>query len=106
MRVFVVAVCTALVLGISGPARAADQGISSAGFQPGSDRTCSDVGRFQLFQGSYKTFDLKSLEGGTSTGVFLLDTRTGIVKRYLNKRDDDGKYIETWVQTETQAEKK
>jgi len=73
---------------------------------PVSKDACSDIGRYQLFQGTYKTFDLKSQEGTTSTGIFLIDTKTGTVKRYLNKIDADGKYIETWVSTEVQQEKK
>lgn len=60
----------------------------------------SDIGRYQLFQGTYKTFNIKTQQSDTSTGVFLIDTKTGEVKRYLNKIDEDGKYIETWVPTE------
>jgi len=66
----------------------------------------SDIGRYQLFQGTYKTYDLKSQQSVTSSGIFLIDTQTGTVKRYLNKIDEDGKYIETWVPTEVQQEKK
>jgi len=106
VRVFFIAICAVFTLGITGPARAAEQGMSSSGLQPGADRTCPDVGRFQLFQGSYKTFDLRSQQGDTSIGVFLLDTRTGLVKRYLNKIDQEGRYIETWIPTEFQTEKK
>ncbi len=60
----------------------------------------SEIGRFQLFQGEYTTFDLKRKETYTHQGVFLLDTATGKVKRYINKIDEDGIYIETWVPTE------
>lgn len=69
-------------------------------------QSSSDVGRYQLFQGTYRTYDLKSQQATTSTGIFLIDTKTGVVKRYLNKIDEDGKYIETWVPTEIQQEKK
>jgi len=60
-----------------------------------------DIGRYQLFQGSYTTIDLKYRQ--TSSGfsaVFLLDTATGNVKRYVNRIDEDGRYIETWLPTE------
>lgn len=60
----------------------------------------SEVGRFQLFQGTYKTYNIKTQQSDTSTGIFLIDTKTGEVKRYLNKIDEEGKYIETWVPTE------
>lgn len=65
-----------------------------------------DIGRHQLFQGTYKTFDLKNGQTFTSDGIFLLDTKTGVVKRYLNKIDEGGNYIETWIPTEVKAEKK
>lgn len=70
-----------------------------------SKDNCADIGRFQLFQGAYKTYDLKSQQGITSTGIFIIDTKTGSVKRYLNKIDENGKYIEIWVPTEVQPEK-
>jgi len=65
-----------------------------------------DAGRYQLFEGTYNTYDLKRQQTYTSTGVFLLDTKTGIVKRYVNRIDEDGKYIETWLPTETLTDKK
>ncbi|KAF0143673.1 MAG: hypothetical protein FD156_2483 [Nitrospirae bacterium] len=68
--------------------------------------TLYDIGRYQLFQGTYTTFDLKNGQSVTSNGVFLLDTKTGSVKRYLNKIDEDGSYIETWIPTEVQTKKK
>lgn len=73
---------------------------------PVSKDACSDIGRYQLFQGTYKTFDLKNGQTFTSDGIFLLDTKTGVVKRYLNKIDEGGNYIETWIPTEVKAEKK
>lgn len=60
----------------------------------------AEVGRYQLFQGSYTTFDLKRKETYVHQGVFLLDSVTGQVKRYINKIDEEGRYIETWVPTE------
>jgi len=60
----------------------------------------AEVGRFQLFQGSYTTFDLKRKETYVHQAVFLLDTMTGDVKRYINKIDENGRYIETWLPTD------
>jgi hypothetical protein len=65
-----------------------------------------DAGRYHLFQGSYSTFDLRRSETYTSTSVFLIDTKTGRVKRYVNKIDTDGRYIEEWVPTDRVLEKK
>ncbi len=65
----------------------------------------SEIGRYQLFQGSYTSIDLKKQQTSMHTSIFLLDTKTGKVKRYLNKIDEAGKYIETWAPTEVAAEK-
>lgn len=67
----------------------------------------SEVGRYQLFNGTFKTFNLKSAVpvGDTSTGIFLIDTKTGVVKRYLNMIDENGKYVETWVTIDPQPKK-
>lgn len=62
--------------------------------------SCSDCGRYALFQGNYTTFDLKRKETNVSQAVFLLDTQTGEVKRYINKIDENGLYIETWLPTD------
>ncbi|MDK9716630.1 MAG: hypothetical protein OEL57_01830 [Trichlorobacter sp.] len=59
-----------------------------------------EPGRFSLFQGSYTTFDLKRKETYVHQAVFLLDTQTGEVKRYINKIDENGRYIETWLPTD------
>lgn len=61
---------------------------------------CSETGRFQLFQGNYTTFDLKRKETYVHQAVFLLDSQTGEVKRYINKIDEEGRYIETWLPTD------
>ncbi|MBA4393927.1 MAG: hypothetical protein C0407_10280 [Desulfobacca sp.] len=61
-----------------------------------------DIGRYLLFQGTYTSIDIKRQQTSTHAGVFLIDTTTGQVKRYLNKIDAEGKYIETWVSTETE----
>jgi hypothetical protein len=65
-----------------------------------------DAARFQLFQGTYSTFDLRRSETYSSTAVFLLDTRTGRVKRYVNKIDTEGRYIEEWVPTDRSQERR
>jgi hypothetical protein len=65
-----------------------------------------DAARYQLFQGTYSTFDLRRSETYSSTSVFLLDTRTGRVKRYVNKIDTDGRYIEEWVPTDRSQERR
>lgn len=60
-----------------------------------------EVGRYQLFQGTYTTLDLKYRQASsTHNAVFLLDTATGQVKRYVNRIDEDGQYIETWLPTD------
>ncbi len=60
-----------------------------------------EIGRYQLFQGTYSTIDLKYRQSSsTYSAVFLIDTATGIVKRYVNRIDEDGKYVETWLPTE------
>ncbi|MEW6674994.1 MAG: hypothetical protein AB1348_03090 [Nitrospirota bacterium] len=73
---------------------------------PVSKEACdSDIGRYQLFQGTYTSIDLKRQQTSTHIGIFLIDTKTGKVKRYLNKIDEEGRYIETWLPTEIQQEK-
>lgn len=67
---------------------------------------CAESGRYQLFQGSYTTFDLKRKETYVSQAVFLLDSQTGEVKRYVNKVDEEGRYIETWLPTDVTTEDK
>lgn len=60
-----------------------------------------EIGRYQLFQGMYTTLDLKYRQtSSTHNAVFLLDTATGQVKRYVNRIDEDGTYIETWLPTD------
>lgn len=60
-----------------------------------------EIGRYELFQGTFTTLDLKySQASSTHNAVFLLDTATGQVKRYSNRIDEDGRYIETWLPTD------
>lgn len=70
------------------------------------ENACSELGRYQLFQGKYTAFDLRRHETYTQESVFLLDTKTGKVLRYVNKVDQEGKYIETWLPTDLSLEKK
>lgn len=64
-------------------------------------RNASEVGRYQLFQGTYTTLDLKYRQASsTYNAVFLIDTVTGVVKRYVNRIDEDGRYVETWLPTD------
>jgi hypothetical protein len=76
-----------------------------AGASDSKDKTHSEVGRFQLFQGNYVSIDIKRQQTSSHTGIFLIDTQTGTVKRYLNKIDEQGRYIETWLPTDIQSEK-
>ena len=81
------------------------QGLSFAQSAKAPSGGGSEVGRYQLFQGTYTTFDLKRQETHTQQAVFLIDTKTGKVTRYVNKIDPQGKYIETWLPTDLPAEK-
>ena len=65
-----------------------------------------ESGNYQLFQGTYSTFDLRRSETYSTSSVFLINTKTGEVKRYVNKIDAEGNYIEQWVPTEHLKEKK
>jgi hypothetical protein len=71
----------------------------TGGILNGSSKRC------QLFQGNYISIDLKRQQTSSHTGIFLIDTKTGTVKRYLNKIDEQGRYIETWLPTDLQPEK-
>ncbi|MBI5409795.1 MAG: hypothetical protein HZA14_10555 [Nitrospirae bacterium] len=79
----------------------------SAGYAQTSPKDSSDSGsgRYQLFQGTYTSMDLRRQETSSHVGIFLLDTKTGKVKRYVSKIDEQGKYIETWLPTELTSEK-
>jgi hypothetical protein len=56
--------------------------------------------RYQLFQGTFTVLDGKNNRADKDTAVFLLDTSTGKVKRYLTGLAKDGKYFEEWLPTE------
>jgi hypothetical protein len=85
-------VIAALVISGTGYAQSASPG---KGFE-------GEVGRYQLFQGTYTSIDLKKQQTSTHASVFLIDTKTGKVRRYLNKIDAEGNYVETWVPTEAE----
>ena len=101
MKQLCIAVC--LSAGLIGALPCAAQTKSKPKPTPGEAGTCNDTGRFQLFQGEYTTFDLKRKETNVTQAVFLLDSRTGEVKRYINKIDENGRYIETWLPTDLSA---
>jgi hypothetical protein len=64
-------------------------------------KSSQTIGRYQLFQGTFTTLDLKYRQAAsTHNAVFLLDTVTGQVKRYVNRIDEDGRYVETWLPTD------
>ena len=65
-----------------------------------------EIGRYQLFQGQYTTYDLKRQQTSTTNSVFLLDTATGQVKRFVNKIDENGKYTESWMPTDNSVSEK
>ncbi|MFH1373034.1 MAG: hypothetical protein ABII79_04485 [bacterium] len=56
-----------------------------------------EVGRYQLFQGTFTTLDAKNERADKEIAVFLLDTVTGKVMRYSTGIYKDGKYFERWV---------
>ncbi|HPX60817.1 MAG TPA: hypothetical protein PLN25_03485 [Deltaproteobacteria bacterium] len=58
------------------------------------------AGRYQLFQGEYTSYDLKRQQTANVSAVFVIDTATGMVKRYVNKIDENGNFTETWVSTD------
>jgi hypothetical protein len=72
---------------------------NEASGQKEAARISQDIGRYRLFQGQYTVYDLKR-GGQSTTTLFLIDTATGQVRRYVNKIDEDGKYIEAWVPTD------
>jgi hypothetical protein len=90
------AICFLVILGLLAVGSGFAQSAPLAKGQEG------DIGRYQLFGGTYTSIDLKRQQTATHSGVFLLDTKTGKVKRYLNKIDEQGNYTETWMPTETE----
>lgn len=62
------------------------------------------VGRYHLFNGTYRFFDYKNNKSQDQPGVFLLDTQTGETKVYHKALDVDGKEILEWIRVLDQKE--
>lgn len=60
----------------------------------------TQVGRFQLFQGTFMALDAQNDRADKEIVIFLLDTSTGKVKRYLTGVTKDGTFFEDWIDTE------
>ena len=56
-----------------------------------------NIGRYQLFQGEYPTYDVKNNKIDVGRDLFLLDTATGRVYKYSTGIGSDGKVFERWV---------
>ena len=61
--------------------------------------TPAQVGRYQLFQGSYIVVDGKNNRVDKESAVFLLDTSTGVVRKYSIGVLDTGTLFESWDPT-------
>ncbi len=59
-----------------------------------------DIGRYQLFQGTYNFENHATDHVGKEVGIFLLDTSTGKVKSYSIGMTKDGKLFSRWFSTE------
>ena len=59
-----------------------------------------EVGRYQLFQGTYIVLDGKNSRAERESAVFLLDTATGTVRKYGTGLLKDGTLFETWDSTQ------
>lgn len=73
-------------------------GANSFGDERKSGQT--QVGRFQLFQGTFMVLDAKNNRVDKEIVIFLLDTSTGKVKRYETGLTKDGTFFEDWIDTE------
>ena len=69
--------------------------------QPNSDvpRNLDRVGRFQLFQGTSTALDGKNNRADKEVAIFLIDTATGKVYKYVAGLDSSGNYFEGWQPT-------
>lgn len=61
----------------------------------------SEVGRYQLFQGTYVFTSQEPGSKGSNEkpAVFWIDTATGVVYEYISGLDKDGKLISFWAPT-------
>ena len=58
-----------------------------------------DIGRYQLFQGTYTWTNLAKNRADKEVSIFLLDTSTGKVKMYNAGVTPDGRDFEHWAPT-------
>lgn len=65
-------------------------------FEKDAGKSSTEVGRYQLFEGSYIVIDAKNKRSDKETSVFLLDTSTGKVKKYFTGLSSEGEIIEEW----------
>ena len=72
-------------------------GARSFGNEKKSQQT--EIGRFQLFQGTY-WIRTGGKTGSKDDAIFLLDTSTGEVEFYVVDISEDGRTIRTWLNTE------
>ena len=61
-------------------------------------RTQSDFGRYEIIAGKHRFYDFDSIQEVVSDSIFLIDTKTGDVKRFTAKIMD-GNYSSKWVPT-------
>lgn len=59
----------------------------------------SEIGRYQLFQGSYVALDSKNNRAESEQAVFLIDTSNGNIFKYSTGLDSNGKLFEYWEPT-------
>ena len=57
--------------------------LTSAQTEEEATEVTAEVGRYQLFQGSYVALDAKNNRADNETSVFRIDTVTGKVDRYV-----------------------
>lgn len=63
-----------------------------------------EVGRYQLFNGTYRFFDYRNKKTENRQAVFLLDTQTGLTKIYHEGLNVDGRKIIEWIRFADQEE--
>ena len=71
--------------------------------KPTTSLPLTQVGRFQLFQGTFTSIDGKDDRTYKDSGIFMIDTLTGNVKAYRSGLTKEGKLYEGWNLT-TRAE--
>lgn len=81
-----------LLLGVIPDFTVAESKDLSTGIKP-------EIGRYQLFQGSYVALDSKNNRAESEQAVFLIDTSNGNVFKYSTGLDSNGKLFEYWKPT-------